>query len=272
MDLIGFVKLTRPVNCLMASIAVLAGFAVSSGSIFPSAPVLFAMAAAFLVCGAGQTINDYFDHKIDLVLHPDRPIPSGNVKHYDALIFALLLFIAGNWLAAQVNYVAFAIAAALSVLLFVYSAFMEKFKYLGNWVVALGTALTLVFGAAITKNFYAVSFLAALALFSNVGREITKDFEDAEKGEKGKVTLPGLIGKKAKLVVLALFFAAIALSYYVFFAGIFGNLVYLSVVSFANLAFLYAFFLLRKNSFENAQKFCKIGMLLALASFFAGAI
>lgn len=272
MDIAGFVRLARPVNCLMASVAVLAGFAVSSGSISFGTPVLLAMAAAFLVCAAGQTVNDYFDHKIDAVLHPDRPIPNGNVKHYDALIFALLLFIAGNYLAAQINYIAFVIAAMISVLLFVYSAFMEKFKYIGNWVVALGTSLTLVFGATIARDFYAVSFLAALALFSNVGREIAKDFEDRKKGETGKITLPRLIGKKAKLVVLSLFFAAIALSYFVFFAGIFGNAFYLAVVSIANLAFIHAFLLLKNDSFEKAQKYCKLGMILALAAFFAGAI
>ncbi len=56
-----YIKLIRPVDCVIASIGVFIGYSLSIQGINFSLPLLYAMLAVFFVCAGGQTINDFFD-------------------------------------------------------------------------------------------------------------------------------------------------------------------------------------------------------------------
>ena len=72
-----YLEIIRPGNAIMAVIAVLL-VAIISG-IF-TLNVLLACTVVFIITGAGNSINDYFDHKIDAINKPYRPIPSGRIS------------------------------------------------------------------------------------------------------------------------------------------------------------------------------------------------
>lgn len=270
-----FLTIMRPGNCIVAAIGCFIGFSVSNYAIEFSLPLLYAMIAVFFVCAGGQAINDYFDRNIDKKLHPDKPIPSGRVPSKTAYMYALVLFLLGFLSAYYVNQTAFYIALLFALLLFSYSAFLPKYKYIGNFVVAFGTGFTLIYGATLTGNYFVVSLLAAAAIFANVAREIIKDLEDAEADKGYKKSLPHIIPKKYVLIFILLYYVlAIFLSYVPAIFSIYNPLLkgfislpYLSVISVANFIFLFSFNLSILKRLDKAQKFSKIGMAIALFAF-----
>ena len=168
-------ELLRPLNCIMAAFGVFIGHSIALGSIGYSAWMLIAMAVAFIICGAGQAINDVFDSEIDAKIRPGKPIPSKRISRRGALRYSIGLFVVGNLLALLLPVQAFFIAIIFSAILILYSAKMQKLKYVGNWIVALGTAFTLIFGASLLQNYSVVVVLAIAALLANAAREIIKD-------------------------------------------------------------------------------------------------
>ena len=47
-----------------------------AGAPFFSIPLLLAMAVVFFVGAGSMPFNDYFDRDVDIISHPNRPIPS----------------------------------------------------------------------------------------------------------------------------------------------------------------------------------------------------
>lgn len=269
-----FLEITRPLNCLMAAFGTFIGYAVALQALSLSLEIAIAMAVAFLVCAGGIAINDYFDRYIDGKLQPKKPIPSGAVKPRAALAYSSALFIAGNALAfIFLPATAVAIAVAFTLLFLLYSSVMAKRKYVGNFVVAAGTAFTLIFGASLIGNFRIVGFLAVAALFANMARELIKDLEDMEMDRGAKMTLPMLLNEKSvEAMVFIYYLLAILLVYIPVFTLAFHNLFFVAIVSVANALFIYSFGKMVKGKLHAAQQVSKAAMFIALLGFLAGAV
>lgn len=260
------IELMRPGNCLMALIAILVGYAVSRGGDYSIA--LITAIAGFLICAGGQAINDYFDASIDAKVSKHKPIPSKRITRKEALWFSINLFILGNLLALTINSMTSNIALLFTTLLVIYPLFLNKVKYLGNFIVAGGTAVTFVFGSIATGGIHdLVIALAITAFFANMGREITKDIEDLKKDKNTKKTLPNLIGvNNSKLFVITYYLLAIiaGLGTYILFLL---NTYYLIFILATITILFYTTILLLKNNFIESQKFSKIGMIFAIIGF-----
>ncbi|MCX6799360.1 MAG: UbiA family prenyltransferase [Candidatus Diapherotrites archaeon] len=269
-----FLLIIRPLYCIMAAFGVFIGYSVAAGAVQFNALLGIAMAVAFLVCGGGIAINDYFDRNVDKKLHPQKPIPSGKVKAKTALAFSLLLFAAANIIAiASLPMVSAAIALAFTLLFLAYSSVLAKAKYIGNFVVASGTAFTLVFGASPIGNYTVIVFLAASAFFVNVSRELIKDLEDREADRGHKTTLPMLVGEKAVDALIFIYYLlAMLLVYVPVFMLAFGKFLFIAVVSIANIVFLLSFGETVKRNYARAQAMAKAAMFIALLGFLAGAV
>jgi len=265
---IAYVELMRLGNCVMAAIAVLIGFFLAQGMNYFTA--FYAAFSALMICGAGQAINDYFDAKIDAKTSKQRPIPSGRITKQEALWFSIILFFIGIIISFTVNTTTAFMALLLSILLIAYPLLLNKTKYLGNVIVALGTAVTFVFGSAATGTIpLLVIVLSISAFFSNMAREITKDIEDIRKDKGTKLTLPMII-KCAKQFVYAYYIVAIVLSLAAFvWFGL--NYYYLAFALIGASVFIQAMLLLYNNSPKKSQKVSKAGMIASLVAFvFAG--
>ena len=148
---------------------------------------------------------------------------------------------------------------------------MTRIKYIGNWIVALGTAFTLVFGASLTGNYGIVPVLALSAVFANVAREIIKDTEDIDADWGKKLSLPMIVKKPAaKAIVLLLHLLAIITALLAFFALKFGNILFPALVIVSGIIFMYSSMLFFQDNPEKAQEYSKVGMLVALIAFLAG--
>jgi len=299
---LGYVKLMRPLNCLMAAVSVFIGGLIVSPvlGIFAAERIWVAMVAAFLISGAGNAINDYVDVEADKINKPKRPVPSGRVSRNSALTFSVLLFIIGIFLAGIINYVTFGIAVINSMLLIVYSTHLQNKMLLGNVTVSYLVASGFLFGGAALNNLLLPLLLALLAGLSNMAREIVKDLEDIEGDKKSflkriakkaiKAVAPsiaerfGFDGKSAKLKysaralsMLAIVFLllAIIISPLPYLWGMLG-ISYLAVLAAADLVFLAAAVLAAKASasrhYHRSSKMIKLGMFLGLVAFIVGAL
>lgn len=230
--------------------------------------------AVFLISGAGNVINDYFDIRIDSINRPERPIPSGRVKLKEALYFSYILFSLGSLLAISINPICGFIALFNSLLLIFYAKTLKVTPLLGNLSIGYLTGSSFLFGASVfgfegLEALFVLFLLAALAI---TAREIVKDIEDME-GDKmdGADTLPLRVGaKKASYLAVLIGFLAVFLSPLPFLMLVLG-LRYLYLVLLADLGFLAAIYqLLARNNPTKSSKMFKIAMFFALIAFIAG--
>lgn len=271
-----FLELMRPGNCLMAGIAALIGLLMAGGlkPLIGGLEPLDALGIfiiVFLITGAGNAINDYFDRDIDAINRPDRPIPSGRVKPAAAFRWSLALFSLGCVLAWLLNPICFAIALVNSALLYFYARNLKATPLAGSLTVAYLTGSTFIFGGATLSldGARATMFPAILSGMVTLSREIEKAIEDMEGDLKGGArTLPLMVGAKPSSYLAAAFtVAAMLLSFLVPLGR-----AYLAVVAVADLILIYALTKEIKGDAPGAQRALKISMIMALIAFLAGAL
>jgi geranylgeranylglycerol-phosphate geranylgeranyltransferase len=269
MSLRVWLEILRPFNCLMAGAAAVIGLLIAGG--FDAMASVLIFMSVFLITGAGNAVNDYYDREIDAVNRPDRPIPSKRIGQAAALNYSLLLFAAGCILAGLVNQICLAVAALNSVLLFFYARNLKATPLVGNLCVAYLTGSTFLFGGAAQgiSGMEANLVPAGLSFLATMSREIAKDIEDMEGDRKGGAkTLPILAGEKISAALAAAFaLAGMVLSY----LPPFGT-AYLLIVTAADLFLLSSVWKIIKGDASGSQKALKMGMAVALLAFLAAAL
>ncbi len=275
----GYIRITRPLNAIMAGIAVLLGYIIAAGTLSPDAFLLIPVVT--LITAAGNVVNDYCDREIDRVNRPDRPIPSGEVHVRSALIYAILLFAAGLCITILLGSpLLLAIAVFNSALLVLYAAHLKGVALIGNVAVAyLASSIFLFGGAALGLNGLLHTLpLAGIVFLAMLSRELLKDPEDVPGDEVGGArTVPVIIGvKKTARLGLVCAFAAVVMTYLPVVTW--WGLYYILVISIANAIILTgAFRAIRCELPEcvgasQATSLIKSGMFIAVAVFIIGAV
>ncbi|HJH31280.1 MAG TPA: geranylgeranylglycerol-phosphate geranylgeranyltransferase [Methanosarcinaceae archaeon] len=276
-----YIQLIRSGNCSMGAFAAIVGVFIAYSMLnltvtIPFFETVLIFIIVFLITGAGNSINDYFDVDIDSVNKPMRPIPSGRIGLSQALYFSLILFAAGTGLAFHINAICGFIALFNSLLLIYYAHTLKRTVLLGNLSVGYLTGSTFLFGGAVfgIAGLKALSVLFLLATFATIAREIVKDIEDIEGDKKdGANTLPIKIGAKSSAYVAAFVgFLAVLASPIPYMQSMLSP-TYLYIVAFADVLFAVAVFeiIVRRNAARSSKLF-KIAMLFALLSFAAGSV
>lgn len=267
-----YLEILRPGNAIMAVIAILL-MAIISGKF--TVEVLMAAVVVFIVTGAGNSINDYFDHKIDAINKPKRPIPSGRISIKKALIYSISLFIIGILIAFAINWLLGTIAFLSSLLMIYYARDLKTKCLIGNMTISFLTGLCFVFGGIAVNQIIVSIYLGFFAFLMTMAREIVKDMEDMEGDkEEGATTLPIVYGKKTSSVIAAFFmiFASFT-SPILYFMGIF-SIFYLIILIIAIVVFILgAVAILKDQSIETTRKISKrikIGMAIVFMAFALG--
>ena len=278
------VELVRPLNCMLAGLAVLIGFFIIGESVvnftwtsneFVRAALAFA--AAVLITGAGNAINDYFDRDIDKVNCPKRPIPSGRVKPSTALNISLAMFALGILLVILINWECVIVAALNTFILISYAARLKRVGIAGNIAIGYLVGSAFIFGGLVIGELQVASILAAIAVLATVGRELIKDIEDMKGDRANKiVTIPLRYGtRKAAALATAFIAAAIGLAPLPRILNIFGS-VYLWVATVSIVVFIAAAaMILRaqdKATAANASLACKVAMGIGLLAFLVATV
>jgi len=273
----GLLRLTRPVNCVMSAVGVGIGglVAVRSGAWGEFArPLVLAGAAAASFTAGGNALNDLYDRETDRVNHPERPLPAGKLTVASAKGFMVIAFALAAILAVFATVWALAVVIVNITLMFSYEVTLKARGAPGNLVIAyLVGSLFLFAGASVfrssTEPLVRTGILAMLALFTTLGREITKDIEDM-RGDVDRQTLPHRIGSnRAGIVAAICLLIGVALSLVPFAFGVL-SLGYAILVIPADGMFIYAALHSAANP-ARSQRVTKYGMIVALAAFLAGA-
>ena len=194
--------MTRPLLGIMAIVSVYIG---ANG--FISMDVLLAIPAIFLITAGSMTFNDYFDHELDQVAHPDRPVPAGIVQPREALYFSLALFALGVIFSFLINVWCFVLSIFGVAFLVLYETQFKQQGFLGNIVVAVLCSLAFPYGGVAVGRPWDATVFTAIAFFVILGREILMDTRDMSADVINRVTLPMRIGQQTAVRVGSIFAA-----------------------------------------------------------------
>lgn len=211
----GFLRLIRPLNCLMMGFAVIVGASLVSPVNY-TINLLWGFTTSFALTAASMAINDYIDREIDAINEPNRPIPQGDVSPKEALISSLLLTIIGFIAAFEANLPYTLIVATIAYIISIIYIIKGKRTGLpGNLMVSTTVVIPFIYGGFIVGNVETSLILfATIAFLSNTGREITKGIVDVEGDRAHNIrTISVTYGEKTTAVVATIFsFSAVILS------------------------------------------------------------
>lgn len=221
--IISFFRLIRWQNLVFILLTQLLFYVCVYGSLYPLEhslhQMVWLMIASVFIAGGGYIINDYFDLNIDQVNKPNKNVINAVINRRWAILWHLLLSISGILATAiavsfEKWYLIFANIACV-LLLWLYSTSFKRQVLIGNFVISLLTAwsILIIFFAkvpfyaafrasdAIDVKFFRVAFLyAGFAFVLSLIREVIKDVEDMEGDRRyGCKTLPivaGLVATK----------------------------------------------------------------------------
>lgn len=200
--LLAFIEITRPHNMLAASLGVVAGYWIAGGreaaGIWPGALI------TALVTGAGNVINDWYDHDIDRTNKPRRPLPSGRITRraavrYYALLCALLTVAAFVTLPIAVA----AIVVVWQAALYLYAWRLKRALVAGNLLVASVTSSAFLVGALLAGRPSAALVPVAIAFVFVFSRELVKGAEDVDGDRAAGVRTVAVVMGVERAVMLA---------------------------------------------------------------------
>lgn len=265
-------RLTRFTNLLILVLAqyFAAYFLVGAETLFDVRLLLVSFSTAIIAAG-GYIINDYYDIKIDYINKPDRVVIGKTIPRRFAILFHTLFSLLGvaigffiGWQIGLINFLS-------AFLLWWYSNNLKRLPFVGNFSIAVLTALSILIVAFIfSHNISLLIIYALFAFFMTLIREVVKDMEDL-KGDStfGCKTLPivwGIRGTKQFLYTIILVFAT---------SVVVVDLLYTSLPSIYLLGFLFPLLLVfvvqlyradTIRDFSWLSSFCKLIMLLGILS------
>ena len=194
----GFLKIIRPLNCLITFMVIIVGGLICSNDSHITVKLVLAGVIGFIVAAAGNSINDFYDVDVDKINRPDRPLPSGILAPKNVLIFCVVLSLMALTLSLLINIYAFIISIISIILLFLYSYKLKRIPLIGNVIVSLLTALAFIFGGVVVGNVTLAIIPAVFAFLINLIREVIKDMEDFDGDTRlGIDTFPIRFGDRA---------------------------------------------------------------------------
>lgn len=267
-----YLEILRPGNAVMAVIAIFLMIIITGNFTLDA---FLAGFVVFVVTGAGNAINDYFDYKIDAINKPKRPIPSRRISRKNAGIYSLSLFIIGIIVGFFISFLLGMIVFLSSLLMIYYAYDLKKKVLIGNLSISFLTGLCFVFGGIAVGEILTSIYLGFYAFLMTMAREIVKDMEDVEGDkEEGARTLPIIYGMKTSSILAASFIIIASITSPVLYFIANFNKLYLVVLFIAIVVFLIgAVSILKDQSIENSAKVSKrikIGMGIIFVAFAVG--
>jgi len=274
-ELSGYLKLMRPLNCLMMGFAVIVGAALARPGDFSVfwQNLSYGFITGFMLTAASMAINDYYDREIDAVNEPNRPIPSGLIEPKEALAFAFILTAMGFATAFLTNISCFATAIIAWAIFVTYTTIGKRSGLPGNFLVSTCVALPFIYGNYAVANAIELNVLifVSMAFLSNTGREITKGIVDV-KGDKAEnvKTLAVRFGEKNAAVAATIFYMfAVLLSPIPWLLSLV-SLWFIPLVAITDLGLVASSLILLKDyTRESARKVKKIVLFLFIVGLLA---
>jgi len=261
--LIGFLQLTRPLNCLMMGFAVIVGASLVSTLNFTT-NLLLGFVTAFSLTATSMVINDFYDREIDAINEPNRPIPRGDVSPKEALIFALVLSLVGLIAAFKTNLPSIVVAVIAWIISITYITKGKGTGLPGNFLVSATVVIPFIYGGLAVGQIETSTLLfVAIVFLSNTAREVTKGIVDVEGDKSHNIkTIAVNYGERTAAVTAAVFsFLAVSLSLLPWMLGLVSDW-FIPPVILTDLGLIAsAILLLRNYSRKNAKKIKNLSLI-----------
>ncbi|MCK5773139.1 MAG: UbiA family prenyltransferase [Thermoplasmata archaeon] len=267
------VGMFRPVNGIMAAVAVSAGAALSAHD--PNTIDIVAVAllslSSFLTVSFMNVFNDLRDISTDRIAHPERPLVKGTISPEEGgwmivglLVSALILTLVPSILMGRWEPLAiFAFVLSLDL---TYEAWFKCRGIWGNVNIGILTGTLFLFGASIFSITTLVILIGAMASLVNVGRELVKDVQDREGDRGSRRTLVMAGGERFTLFISHVFITlGILLSLSLPLVTRIHPLAFMTIIV-ANIIFMISIPISR-DSPQRSQTMLKVGMACAMVGF-----
>ncbi len=274
-----YIRLMRPVNCVMMGIAVIIGaILANSKDMTTLLNIVHGFVTGFALTAASMVINDYYDKEIDSINEPNRPIPSGTISPREAAAFAILLTVIGFSFAYLTNLLCVLVAIMAWMVFVTYTTVGKRSGLPGNFLVSTCVAIPFIYGSIVVANAVTLNVLifASMGFLSNTGREITKGIVDVQGDKVQNVkTLAVRYGEKPAAVASVIFYlSAVILSPLPWLLGLvsFWFIPLVAITGFGLVAS--SLLLLNDYSRQNARKvknFVLLWFITGLLAFVVGA-
>ena len=198
--LTGIPRLIRVPLVVLGMVCVFVG-GVIDGFEYLNEELTLAIFTVFFITSGSMAFNDYFDREIDKEVHPERPIPSGKITPFQALVVSILFFSISLLLSLFINLLCLIIAVITIDLLVLYETIFKNQGLVGNLMVSFIVGISFTFGgASVGKAEMSIDF-SLIAFFLILGREILMDVTDIEGDRLNRYTLPMKIGRKKTTII-----------------------------------------------------------------------
>jgi len=210
--LFGLIRLTRPYILVTTSFLFIGSAFLSANGVPPFIPFLMGFVAVALAIASAHIVHDYFDREID-IKNPrtaTRPLPSGLISRYEALLFGLALAIIALALAFLLNFSSAMIAILAIPLPFIYTYFKRHtipFTFICTMMAV--TLITLFGSASVTGQVMKgqIWLLLILILLWEPGRDFISEIQDVEADKVSEIlTLPVILSSKTAAKFVFVFF------------------------------------------------------------------
>lgn len=275
--LIGYWKLIRPVNVVLTFVAIVVACWSAGATISDVWKIFLAAVSAAFVAAGGNAINDYFDVEIDRINKPHRPIPAGILSLKQAKYLWLITSSLGFLISLFLPLLSCGIVISAIGMLYWYSARWKGSILVGNFIVALMTGMTFLFGGSVVGDVERSSIPALFAFLTNFSRELVKDMEDVEGDRLHKArTLPVRYGFfPSQVLTTVTLVMVLLLSLKVVLSGMYSWLFTVGVVLANGVFGMSAVLLWRGDNthrFRTVSILLKAGMVLGLLGIIGGMI
>ena len=271
----GLVSLIRTLNVGISAAAVAASVLLGGVPWSEWHVILIAMLTGALAAAGANAINDYYDHAIDRINRPDRPIPRGVLSRSDALAVWIATSLGGISINIFLHWTALAVVAVSTAMLWWYSATWKRTVLVGNVIVAGMTGTAFLYGGVVARDVGKTLIPALLAGLLTLGREIVKDIEDVEGDRAGQaLTFPVRFGRTKALALATAVLTVLLVAVWIpaataFYGPAYGILLIpLSAVVLVVIAWMW-----KDSSPKNLRRqssLLKAAMILGLAAVVAG--
>ncbi len=209
------VRLTRIWNLLIIGVAqyCAAIFLIPFDTVHDPRLLLLVLSTVLIAAG-GYSINDYYDVKIDLINKPGRVVVGKALSRRMVLLLHTLFSVTGIGLGFVLDWKIGSINFLSAFLLWLYSNALKRQPFIGNFLVALLTGLSILVVNVLFQPIVVIVWVYSLfAFFMTLIREIIKDVEDLKGDDTfGCRTLPiiwGIRPTKVFIYLLLLLFLAV---------------------------------------------------------------
>jgi protoheme IX farnesyltransferase len=168
--IVAYTALTKPRIILLLLITTVPAMVLAERGLPPLWLVAATLAGGMMTAGSANALNQYLERDIDAKMNrtKSRPLPKRSVEPRNALVFALVLGVAGfAWLAVVVNILSAILAAgAIAFYVLVYTVWLKR-STSQNIVIggAAGAAPVLVGWAAVTGTLSAAAWVMFAIIF-----------------------------------------------------------------------------------------------------------